>query len=301
MAFWTYRLTGFGDCFEQRRVSFAEPMPADRVCSICGRIQSNAVHLACAHILCLRCKVEVCDAKKCPLDGTAITEKELLPFETDACYLERRRVVSVVDGRKCSSNFSGKLSELKRHLASCRDGDLHCAKCNRPVAREAAAEHYRKCCETNSTRLSATDARVRKAVEEIRGIKEDFESLQQKALNERDSEDELVNGVNGFSFAAKGNGEQVKVMFVIRLQAGQWGDYVEWPCSKKFALVIMQPRDETNDIRLALCIDRDKAAKKPCPSRLNEDGYRTEMITWDDIELCGYTVKDTLFVNVEVE
>uniref|UniRef100_A0A6M2D418 Putative tumor necrosis factor receptor ovary overexpressed n=1 Tax=Rhipicephalus microplus TaxID=6941 RepID=A0A6M2D418_RHIMP len=196
MAFWTYTLTGFGDFFEQRHVAFAEPMPADRVCSICGRIPSNAVHLPCAHISCLRCKVEVCDAKQCPFDGTAVTEKELIPFETDACYLERRRVVCVVDEKKCSSNFSGKLSELKLHLVRCRDGDMHCAKCNRPVAREAAAEHYRKCCETNSTHLSATDARVREGVEEVRGIKEDLESLQQKALNQSDSEDEFVNGVS---------------------------------------------------------------------------------------------------------
>ncbi|KAH7934648.1 hypothetical protein HPB51_028987 [Rhipicephalus microplus] len=145
MAFWTYPLTSFGDFFEQRHVAFAEPMPADRVCSICGRIPSHAVHLPCAHNLCLRCKVEVCNAKQCFLDGTAVTEKELIPFETDACYLERRRVVCVVDGRMCSSNFTGKLSELKRHLASCRGGNLHCTNCNRPVAREAAAEHYRKC------------------------------------------------------------------------------------------------------------------------------------------------------------
>ncbi|KAH7950712.1 hypothetical protein HPB51_028255 [Rhipicephalus microplus] len=197
MAFWTYPLTGFGDFFEQRRVAFAEPMPADRVCSICGRIPFNAVHLPCAHISCLRCKVEVCNATQCPLDGTAVTEKKLIPFETDACYLERRRVVCVVDGRMCSSNFAGKLSELKLHLASCRSSDMHCSKCNRPVPREAAAEHHRKCRETSSALHSVTDARVREAVEEIRGIKEDLESLRQKALKVRDSEDELLNGLNG--------------------------------------------------------------------------------------------------------
>ncbi|KAL3201181.1 hypothetical protein MRX96_053535 [Rhipicephalus microplus] len=95
----------------------------------------------------------------------------------------------------CSSNFSGKLSELKLHLVSCRSGDIHCAKCNRPVAREAVAEHYRKCCKTNFTLQSATDARVREAVEEIRGIKEDLESLRQEGLNVHYSENELVNGL----------------------------------------------------------------------------------------------------------
>ncbi|KAL3210232.1 hypothetical protein MRX96_052223 [Rhipicephalus microplus] len=195
MAFWTYALTGFGDFFEQRRVSFTQPIPVDRVCGICCRIPSNAVLLPCAHVSCLKCKVKVCNAKQCPLDGTAITEEELISFETDPCYLEMRCVVCVVDGRKCSSNFCGKLSELKRHLATCRGGDMPCAEGYRPVANEAAAQHHRKCDETNSTLHSATDARVRKAVEEIRGIKEDLESLRQ-LINERDSEDELVNGVN---------------------------------------------------------------------------------------------------------
>ncbi|KAL3204055.1 hypothetical protein MRX96_053110 [Rhipicephalus microplus] len=196
MAFWTYALTGFGDFFEQRRVSFTQPIPVDRVCGICGRIPSNAVLLPCAHVSCIQCKVKVCNAKQCPLDGTAVTEEELISFETHPSYLEMRCVVCVVDGRKCSSNFCGKLSELKRHLASCCGGDMHCAKGYRPVTSEGASQHHRKCCETNSALHSATDARVRKAVEEIRGIKEDLESLRQ-LINERDSEDELVNGVNG--------------------------------------------------------------------------------------------------------
>ncbi|XP_037529296.2 uncharacterized protein LOC119406636 isoform X2 [Rhipicephalus sanguineus] len=389
MAFWEYTLTGFGEFFEQRRVTFAEPMPADRVCSICGRIPSNAVVLPCAHVSCLQCKVEVCAAKQCPLDGTAVTEEELVPFETDACYLERWRVVCIVDGRKCPSNFSGKLSDLRAHLTRCRGGDVHCTKCYRPVTREAAAEHYRQCCDSNSRCHSVSDAVVREAVEGIRGIKEDLESLRQKALNERDSEDELVNGVNGlverlanldrslsvaqetasgaqregsqssqssapgpfraaskpgvyittckfknvyaardslsqtkrehgvlgddytlsgytfrpwyqFSLSGDAGSEQVSVLFAIHFKDGEWDDYVEWPCSKKVALVITHPRDVTKDVRLPLRGEAYEVAKKPRPGMVNKS-YRTEMVSWNDIEFRGYITKDTLYVNVELE
>ncbi|KAH7976078.1 hypothetical protein HPB52_008619 [Rhipicephalus sanguineus] len=197
MAFWEYTLTGFGEFFEQRRVTFAEPMPADRVCSICGRIPSNAAVLPCAHVSCLECRVEVCDAKRCPLDETAVTEEELVPSRTDSCYLEKRRIVCVVGGRKCPSNFSGKLSELIAHLPICRGGDVHCTKCYRPVAREVIVEHYRQCCDSNSTGHSGTAARVREAVEGYRGIKEDVENLRQRALDVRHSEVDLVNAANG--------------------------------------------------------------------------------------------------------
>ncbi|KAH6921532.1 hypothetical protein HPB50_002112 [Hyalomma asiaticum] len=196
MAFWEYTLTGFGDFLEQRRVAFAEPIPADRVCSTCGRLPSEAALLPCSHVLCLPCTAEVCDAKRCPFDGEAVTEEELVLVHTDESFLEKRRVVCVVGGRKCAS-FTGKLSKLRDHLYHCRIGDVHCVKCYRPVAREAAVEHYKQCCcDSNGTLHSATDVRVRMAVEEIRGIKEDLEKLRQRALDGRDGDDDLVNGAN---------------------------------------------------------------------------------------------------------
>ncbi|KAH6921530.1 hypothetical protein HPB50_002110 [Hyalomma asiaticum] len=197
MAFWEYTLTGFGDFFEQRRVAFVEPIPADRVCSTCGRIPGEAVLLPCGHLSCLQCKGEVCEAKRCPFDGEAVTEEKFVLVRTDESFLEKRSVVCVVGGRKCAS-FVGKLSNLRDHLYHCRSGDVHCVKCYRPVAREAAVEHYSQCCELNNTSPSVNDESRQKAVQEVRGIKEDLEKLRQLALGEREGDDDdLVNGANG--------------------------------------------------------------------------------------------------------
>lgn len=189
MAFWEYTLTGFSDFWEHRRVAFEEPVPGYRVCGICGRIPFEAVLLPCRHVSCLQCRSEVCEAKQCPLDGTAVTENKLVKITL--VDFSHWRVVCVVGGRKCPSNFSGSLSKLRDHLTHCPGGDVHCTNCQRSIAREAFVEHYRQCCDRNCVR------RVQKAVEGIRGIKEDVERLRQRALDGRHSDDDLVNAANG--------------------------------------------------------------------------------------------------------
>ncbi|KAL1450328.1 hypothetical protein MTO96_043935 [Rhipicephalus appendiculatus] len=191
MAFWEYTLTGYGDFWEQRRVAFEEPVPANRVCGICGRALRVVVLLACRHVLCVNCKDEVCEAKQCPFDGTAVTKKELLWITLDNFDLDKLRVVCVVGGRKCPDFCGGTLWDLKDHLPRCRRNEVRCTKCRRSIAREAVVEHYRQCCDRNPA------GRVQKVVEEIRAIKEDLESLRQRALDERDGDHDLVNGVNG--------------------------------------------------------------------------------------------------------
>ncbi|XP_070377053.1 uncharacterized protein [Dermacentor albipictus] len=195
MAFWEYTLAGFNDFLEQRRVAFAEPMPTCRVCSICGRLPSSTVLLPCGHALCEDCRGEVFEGMECPYDAIAFKERQLVRLRFELSDLEQLRVVCMVGGKKCAT-FAGKLCELRDHLRHSRIGEVKCAKCHRSVARDVAVDHYRQCCEGNTPPHSASEARVQRALEEIRGIREDLESLRQRASDERDGDDDLVNGTN---------------------------------------------------------------------------------------------------------
>ncbi|KAH7979402.1 hypothetical protein HPB49_022614 [Dermacentor silvarum] len=194
---WEYTLTGFGDFLEQRSVAFTEPMPASRVCSICGRVPSSSVLLACCHVLCDDCRSKAFElGMVCPFDGKASTEGQLVRLRFELSELEQLHVVCMVGGRKCTT-FAGKLSALRDHLRECLSGDVKCAICCRSIAREAAVNHYRQCRGGNAPRHSVINALVHRAVEKIQGIKDDVESLVQRAANERDGDGNLVNVVNG--------------------------------------------------------------------------------------------------------
>ncbi|KAL1470249.1 hypothetical protein MTO96_024418 [Rhipicephalus appendiculatus] len=94
--------------------------------------------------------------------------------------------------------------------------------------------------------------------------------------------------------------EEVSVRFSMYLKSGDWDDYVEWPFSKKVTVIIAHPRDATKDVRLPLCVDGSEVVRKPRPTNYN-CGRKTEKKSWEDIELGGYIVKNTLFVHVEFE
>ncbi|KAH8030853.1 hypothetical protein HPB51_011897 [Rhipicephalus microplus] len=117
VAVWEYTLTGFNDFLEQRRVAFTEPMPGSRVCSICGRLPSATIVLPYGDVFCELCLDEVCDEAKCPFDGRAFTERQLVRLRFELSDLEQRRVVCILAGRQCAA-FDGQLSELERPHAS---------------------------------------------------------------------------------------------------------------------------------------------------------------------------------------
>lgn len=390
-AVWEYTLTGFSDFLDQRRIAFTEPMPASRVCGICGRLPSTTVVLPCGDVFCELCLEEVCGETKCPFDGRAFTERQLVRLRFELSDLEQRRVVCILAGRQCAA-FDGQLSELRDHMRRCRSMDVKCAKCNRPMARDVALDHYKQCIDGNAWRVSVYDLPVQRAVEEIRVMKKDLESLREQALGELDdnNHDDLVNTANvliervtsldhslslaqekasafhrksasldsskspapgtyrsasklgvfittcafnsvyaarnlltqakkehkvvsephilsGYTFCLDANfllsgegNDGVSVSFSMYLKSGDWDDYVEWPFSKKVTVIIAHPRDVTKDVRLPLRVHDSDVVRKPPPNSYNS-GYTTGKKSWEDIELGGYIVKNTLYVHVEFE
>ncbi|KAH7976385.1 hypothetical protein HPB52_012904 [Rhipicephalus sanguineus] len=142
---WKYTLTGFGEFLEMRRVTFAEPMPAARLCGFCGLLPCRTALLPCGHVFCESCKAQLLCGKHfyCPFDDEKFTDSDVHQMTTEWCELEQRRIVCSVGSQACG--FSGKLSELANHLTRCGGGKVKCCKCRRPVSRNLAVDHFRSC------------------------------------------------------------------------------------------------------------------------------------------------------------
>nr|XP_050031328.1 E3 ubiquitin-protein ligase PDZRN3-B-like [Dermacentor andersoni] len=140
---WTYTLTGFGEFLEMRRVSFAEPMPAARLCGVCGLLPCRTLQLPCGHVFCESCKAQTGRGDSCPFDGKKFADSEVHSMSMKRFELEQCRFVCAAGSRFCG--FVGKLSELGDHLTRCGGGETRCGKCQRPVFRSLAVDHYRRC------------------------------------------------------------------------------------------------------------------------------------------------------------
>ncbi|KAH8031100.1 hypothetical protein HPB51_012820 [Rhipicephalus microplus] len=142
---WKYTLTGFGGFLEMRRVAFAEPMPVTRVCGLCGLLPPRTLLLPCSHVLCESCEAQLARRKdrRCPFDGKKFADEEVHRVSVQRRELDQSRVVCSAGSQVCG--FSGKLSGLARHLTQCGGGEVRCVKCQRPVSRKLALDHYRSC------------------------------------------------------------------------------------------------------------------------------------------------------------
>ncbi|KAH7976084.1 hypothetical protein HPB52_008625 [Rhipicephalus sanguineus] len=194
MAFWEYTLAGFSDFLEQRHIAFEVPMPASRVCSVCGRVPSSTVMLPCGHVSCEMCRGKFFEGSRCPFDGRAFMEGELVRLRVQLSDLESRRVFCLMGGNKCPT-FSGKLSELRDHMRHCRNIGGQCAKCHRLVPNALAVDHSKQC--RDGARPLVYDMPLQTAVQEIRRMKEDIEGLRQQALDAHDEGHDLANRANG--------------------------------------------------------------------------------------------------------
>ncbi|KAH6922108.1 hypothetical protein HPB50_009520 [Hyalomma asiaticum] len=310
----------------------------------------------------------------------------------DVADLESYHVLCMAGGSRCRA-FYGTLSELREHMQLCRSVDVECTKCQRFIASEVLVYHYRNCGDDTPSPYSLYDVPVRLAVEEIRGIKEDLQGLQLRALSERNRDDDLVNGANvlverlssldlaltaakdmtgtsncdrlpapshgkrpatpgpfraaskpglfitackftnvyaardsltrdnkehtlisdpytlsGYTFKLQckislSEGKEradVRARFTLFLRSGEWDDFLEWPFSKKVALIISHPTDQTKDVRMVSRLEDRDMLKKPGPRALNL-GYLTDETSWNNVELQGFIVRGALYVNVEFD
>lgn len=195
----TYTLTGFGGFLERRCLTFVDPLPAIRVCSICGLVPSSTQLLPCCHVVCEDpCGRQVEAAGSCPLDGRTVTTSSVVPFLFKQSELDELLVRCLNAATNCT--FTGELSELEEHLLECECDAFECSKCGERVSRNEAVSHRKTCCDlaTSVTRDSSwTNACV--AVEEITRMKQDLEQLREFVSEEESVKDSIVNDVNSLA------------------------------------------------------------------------------------------------------
>ncbi|XP_077497273.1 uncharacterized protein LOC144107914 [Amblyomma americanum] len=190
-----YTLTGFDDFLERRRVVFVEPLPSTRVCGLCGVVSGQSLLLPCGDVLCHVCSgSNGTEGGTCPLDGLTFTEADIVSMSFKQSHLEEHRVFCIVGGEQCG--FAGKLSELKDHLAACRNDRVTCAKCQNPLVRSEAGEHYRKCSARIPVRKTASTIAVASAVEKLRDVKKDLEGLREGVSSGKMEHEGVVNCAN---------------------------------------------------------------------------------------------------------
>ncbi|KAH7976388.1 hypothetical protein HPB52_012907 [Rhipicephalus sanguineus] len=334
---WKYTLTGFGEFLEMRRVAFAEPMPPTHLCDVCGMLPSRTLLLPCDHVLCDSCRDQLPQGNDCccPFDGSKFVDSDVHPMTIEWCELEQRRIVCSAGSQVCG--FSGKLCELADHLTRCGGGKIKCCKCDRPVFRGHAVNHYRSCTgrlRTANAEAASTMANMEKNTRELMsavtiakkvtviqgahraaprggvlittckfaGIYSDIGSLKEKGKELRISTDTYTLGGYTFKLECRftKDGNIVNVAFALFLRDGEWDSYVDWPFSKKVTLVIMRPRNPAKDIRLHTNMKEHDIVKQPDPDSWNCSRF-TDKINWKDIELQGYVDRGALYVNVEFE
>ncbi|XP_075730531.1 uncharacterized protein LOC142772218 [Rhipicephalus microplus] len=331
---WEYTLTDFGDFLEMRRVAFAEPMPATRLCGVCGLLPSRTSQLPCGHVFCESCYSQVPQGKDrcCLFDGKKFTDSNVHSVSVELCELEQRRIVCAAGSRVCG--FSGKLSELADHLTRCGSGETKCGKCQRTVFRSIAVDHYRACAGPLRAPKAEVDAKgiggapnmvdVDRSTRELMlckcaDLKAMFScftnALAEKVANlERldylnEDQEELTklsdtHSQGGYTFEIEcefsKEENNVYVAFILFLCDGERDSCVEWPFKKRVTLIVVHPRNHSKDIRLQLHMDRHDAVKKPSAGTWNM-GCFTDDIDWKDIALHGYVDRNALYLNVELE
>ncbi|XP_077547233.1 uncharacterized protein LOC144159542 [Haemaphysalis longicornis] len=185
-----YTLTGFGEFFERRRVAFVEPLPAVRLCAVCGIVASRSRLLTCGHVLCDACLGET--TQSCPLDGREFVEADALSLHCFVSDLGQHRVHCINASQGCS--FAGKLCELNEHLARCVSDEVECSKCGQAMVRGKAVQHQRECDGDPSRRLIG-DTEGRCIAEGLVNVRTDIETLRELVTSQGHT-DSVVNEAN---------------------------------------------------------------------------------------------------------
>ncbi|KAL1450326.1 hypothetical protein MTO96_043933 [Rhipicephalus appendiculatus] len=196
----TYKLTGFGDFLERRRVTFLEPLPAVRVCSICRLVPPDTELLPCCHVVCAEpCGSLVVAAGSCPLDERLVTTASVTSFKFEQSEIEQLLVRCLNGVHNCS--VICKLSELREHVLACLGDEVKCSECGEGVRRDAAAGHFRSCISTaTSTNQSVRSTNVPEEVAKgVACMKRDLGKLRELVSTEVAVKDAVISGVNSLA------------------------------------------------------------------------------------------------------
>ncbi|KAH6921744.1 hypothetical protein HPB50_004487 [Hyalomma asiaticum] len=191
-----YTLTGYGEFWERRVVTFLDPLPDVLVCSVCGVVPASAWLLSCCRVLCELCRVEALEGEGCPFgDGDCINENVIL-LNRNLRHLERFTVLC-----RSGCDFTGNVSQLQEHLVGSCSGELMCLMCRQYIGVNDAVAHRQHCSGTVKPVQTAKALEVAGAVviQELSRVREDFEDLLEEITCGEVDKDYLVNKGNSIA------------------------------------------------------------------------------------------------------
>ncbi|XP_077522012.1 uncharacterized protein LOC144133060 isoform X1 [Amblyomma americanum] len=143
-----YTLVGFAVELDWRPLSFVKPIPAYRVCCVCGLVRRRTAFLQCTHTLCQSCYEQCAQdgARVCPLDGHRCDEEDV---ELNDCPVEellKRKAYCWNKESNCGEVLPA--SEIAQHFhRECRHHSISCPNCSAAVLCSNACKHFRsECC-----------------------------------------------------------------------------------------------------------------------------------------------------------
>ncbi|XP_049274279.1 TNF receptor-associated factor 6-like [Rhipicephalus sanguineus] len=145
-----YTLSGFSYELASRPLHFAEPIPAVRICVVCGLLPHTTTFLPCRHVLCKTCYSQclVDEIHECPLDGDKFLEKDvewrIFPLKN----LLRRKVKCWNEENGCDAIMT--VSDMLKHFdEDCVRHTARCPNCSALVLCTNVCAHRRSNCTTH--------------------------------------------------------------------------------------------------------------------------------------------------------
>ncbi|XP_075560391.1 uncharacterized protein LOC142592699 [Dermacentor variabilis] len=148
MAAHRYTCVGFSPKADRKRIDFLNPMPNQRVCSVCSVIPDVAFSLGCRHVFCTACMNELMrnsPVAVCPFDDKEFRNVSVSWDSASEGYVGSRK--SYCLNRAFGCTYVGRMSEMIEHYY--RECDYHvvyCGCCAKPVARVNVLVHLREGC-----------------------------------------------------------------------------------------------------------------------------------------------------------
>ncbi|KAH9365887.1 hypothetical protein HPB48_017279 [Haemaphysalis longicornis] len=142
-----FALIGYSEYLERRPLKFVEPIPASRICSVCGNVPRVTYILMCGHTFCDPCYASCATSSECacPLDGDVCERDDVTRKEYKAEQLLMRKVHCWNEVNGCPVVLPA--SQIAEHLRrDCGHHVTRCPKCSAAVLSRDMFAHLKSPC-----------------------------------------------------------------------------------------------------------------------------------------------------------
>ncbi|KAM7293915.1 uncharacterized protein ISCGN_023487 [Ixodes scapularis] len=274
-------VTGFAPGLNWRPLDIVQPLPAHRVCGLCGVIARRAAVLPCTHVLCETCyEGAVACGSLCPLDGDTHDADSVERLDLQPAFILNLRVLCWNSGHGC--DFAGPVSALLEHFENdCVHHRAPCPRCHQDVPRLHLVQH----CADNCSPASGE-----RRVEPTRPVLSDLEKacaeFRQSFAELRDQNYELQSSLNSVAQNMKlGHLPETTQRLLVALPDILKGDRVA-------PIVEMMPSSSTASAEIVGEVSRFSVRLSTAPFRPNETHGRVSTFHSGGIRKVRFRVAD---------